>query len=519
MSEIQTTEHSSLTPLLLRCKTVIVGFMQATSLPRATPESQGISSTAISDFLEGVKERGLEFHSMMLLRHGHVVAEGWWTPYTHDKVHLLYSVSKSFTSTAVGFAMDEGLLSEDDFVTSLFPEDLPETVSEHLAAMQVRHLLSMATGHTQDTLDRMFEQGDDWTRGFLSLPPEKAPGSIFCYNNGATYMLSAIIQKVTGVKLLEYLHPRLLEPLGITHARWDENPQGINYGFSGFHTTTEAIAKLGQLYLQKGKWNGQQLLSEKWVETATRAHIPNAHPSGEDVPDWQQGYGYQFWRCQHNCYRADGAFGQFCVVMPEQDAVLAVTSATDNMQDVLDLTWTLLLPAMQDKPLNESLDEQRELLGYLSSLTLTPVKGETHSPVIQRVSGQTFNVKAESVVKTGELSKPNSGEAIQGITLHFYDHDCLLVLTDSKNEHQLKCSYNKWSLGETTFYGEPTSKIEVSGAWTNPNTFTMKIIYIETPHCLTASFHFDQESLTLKQRWNVSFGPLWLPDLVGHIKS
>jgi CubicO group peptidase (beta-lactamase class C family) len=168
-----------------------------TKLPRSTPEAQGISSAAISSFLSSIEKQGLEFHSFMLVRHGHVVAEGWWKPYSPDKVHLLYSLSKSFTSTAVGFALDEGLLSEDDVVTSFFPDDLPESVSEHLAAMHVRHVLSMATGHVEDTINRMLEISENWTKAFLSLPPEKAPGSVFTYNSGATYMLSAMIQEIT----------------------------------------------------------------------------------------------------------------------------------------------------------------------------------------------------------------------------------------------------------------------------------------------------------------------------------
>lgn len=476
-------------------------------LPRATPESQGISSLAISSFLQAAEQQGLELHSFILVRHGHVVAEGWWSPYSAERVHLLYSLSKSFTATAVGLAIAEGRLSEDDFVTSFFPKDLPETIREHLAAMRVRQVLSMATGHVEDTLDRAVKiNGDTWVKGFLSLPPEQTPGSIFCYNNGATFMLSAILQKLTGMKLLDYLRPRLLEPLGITQARWDENPQGLNLGFSGLHVTTEAIAKFGQLYLQKGVWQGKQLLSEAWVETATRKHIPCASPSGEDVPDWQQGYGYQFWMCQHDCYRADGAFGQFCVVMPKQDAVLAITSATDNMQDILDLTWTRLLPAMTDVVLADDLTSQHALQGHLADLKIAPIQGET---TVLNISGKPYRFG------------PNP-ENFRAVTLHFHDQNFSLTFSDDKGEHHVACGYNEWSRGTTTFYSpvnmfhaQPT-EVEASGAWADTNTLTVKIIYIETPHCLTMTFHFDENNLTIKRRWNVSFGPLELPTLTGN---
>jgi CubicO group peptidase (beta-lactamase class C family) len=477
-----------------------------TKLPRATPESQGIASTAITHFLTDVEKQGLEFHSFMLVRHGQVVAEGWWTPYSSERIHLLYSLSKSFSSTAVGLAIAEGRLSEDDLVTSLFPDDLPEVVSEHGAAMRVRHVLSMATGHELDTLDRI-AQNPDWVKGFLSLPPEQAPGSIFCYNNGATFMLSAIIQKLTGMKLLDYLRPRLLGPLGIT-GRWDETPQGMNLGFSGFHITAESIAKFGQLYLQKGQWQGKQLLPEAWVETATREHIPCAAPGEESTADWEQGYGYQFWRCQHNAYRGDGAFGQYCVVMPEQDAVLAINSAVQTMQAVLDLAWKHLLPAMTSTPLTEDAAARAVLSNHLANLTISPVKGKTTSPVLQAVSGQSYQLESTS-------------DNLRTVTLHFREQDCLLSLTDDKGEHQVVCGYNEWLSGTTTlpaevnmFHAHP-SKVEASGAWTDTNTFTLKIIYSETPHCLTASFSFDQETLTFKRSWNVSFGPLELPILTG----
>jgi CubicO group peptidase (beta-lactamase class C family) len=488
-----------------------------TKLPRNTPETQGISSTVISSFLKAVEQQGLELHSLMLVRHGNVVAEGWWSPYSSEKVHLLYSLSKSFTATAIGFAIAEGRLSEDDFVTSFFPDDVPETISEHLAAMQVRHILSMATGHREDTLDRAVKiNSNNWVKGFLSLAPERAPGSVFTYNNGATFMLSAIIQKLTGMKLIDYLRPRLLEPLGITQARWDENPQGINLGFSGFHVTTETIAKFGQLYLQKGIWQGQRLLSEEWVETATREHIPNISLVEDKTADWEQGYGYQFWRCQHGAYRADGAFGQYCVVMPKQDAVLAITSAVDNMQDVLDLTWTHLLPAMADARLADDSTGQDVLSSQLAKLTIASVKGQMNLPIAKTVSGKPYHFEADTLTKTSELAKPNYGDPIQNVTLHFHENECLLVIKDTKKEHHVQCGYQQWLSGKTTFYGEPTSNIDASGAWTDPSKFTLKIIYIETPHCLTLSFTFDQETLTVKQRWNVSFGPLELPVLTGN---
>ncbi|MEZ4581076.1 MAG: serine hydrolase, partial [Caldilineaceae bacterium] len=246
------------------------------------------------------------------------MAEGWWAPYAPDRIHLLYSLSKSFTSTAVGLAVAEGRLRVDDRVVDFFPDALPATISDNLAAMQVRHLLCMGTGHVQDTVGHMTtDTDDDWIRGALGVPPEQAPGSVFTYNQGATFLLSAIVQKLTGQTLVDYLQPRLFAPLGIDRTYWQQNPQGINLGFSGFHTTTDAIARLGQLYLQRGRWAGKQLLPAAWVDAASAHQIdsatPGTSPGEHQNSDWVQGYGYQFWRCRHDAYRGDGAFGQFCL--------------------------------------------------------------------------------------------------------------------------------------------------------------------------------------------------------------
>ena len=218
---------------------------------------QGISSAAITAFVKAAQKSIQSLHSFMLLRHGTVVAEGWWYPYRPEAPHMLFSLSKSFTSTAVGFAVAEGRLSVDDSVLSFFPDDAPKKVSPNLAAMQVRHLLSMSTGHDQDATERTLRRKDrNAAKAFLSLPVEHEPGTHFVYNSAASYMLSAIVQKLTGQTLLDYLTPRLFEPLGIQGATWESygNHEGVavNFGGWGLNVKTEDIARLGQLYLQKG---------------------------------------------------------------------------------------------------------------------------------------------------------------------------------------------------------------------------------------------------------------------------
>lgn len=337
-------------------------FAQQTSLPRATPESQGVSSEAILDYIQTADREVNSMHSFMLVRHGKVVAEAWWQPESPEKPHILWSLSKSFTSTAVGLAVAEGKLSIDDPVLKFFPEDAPEAPSANLKAMRVRDLLTMNAGH-QDELN--WREQADWAQAFLAHPVPHKPGTHFRYNTPATYMLSAIVQKVTGQTVLDYLTPRLFEPLEIEKPVWETSPQGISIGGYGLYLRTEDIAKFGQLYLQKGKWKGKQLIPESWIDMATSKQVSNG---SNPASDWDQGYGFQFWRCRHGAFRGDGKDGQFCIVLPEQDAVIAITAQTGNMQAELNVVWEKLLPAFHDAPLSENASAQAKLQAAISEL-------------------------------------------------------------------------------------------------------------------------------------------------------
>lgn len=313
------------------------------SLPRSTPAEQGVDSDGLDAFVAAAGARDdVELHSLMVLRRGAVVAERWWQPYAADRPHLLYSLSKSFTSTALGFAVAEGLVDLDATVLSYFPEFDAEVTDRWSRAMRVRHVAAMASGHDDETFERALVAGaGDLLLGLLRTPPDREPGTVFAYNQPCTYAVSAIVQRVSGGSLTGFLRPRLYEPLGIDAYGWRRDRTGREIGYAGLYTTTESIAKLGQLYLQDGEWQGEPVLSPEWVAEATRPHV--ATPAGQ--PDWSQGYGLQFWRSRHG-YRGDGAYGQFMLVLPEADAVVAITGQSPDMQAVLDDVWTHLLPAL-----------------------------------------------------------------------------------------------------------------------------------------------------------------------------
>lgn len=325
------------------------------NLPRAeTPKAM---AEALPRYWEAVRAAGQEVHSLMIVQRGAVIAETWMGEGAPDRLHVMHSVSKTFTATAIGFAVAEGKLRVNDKVISFFPDKLPPHPCEALQAMEIRHLLTMSTGHAVDPSGKIRNGPDTaWVKEFLAAPLALQPGEAHVYNSMASYMLSAIIQRVTGQKVIDFLSCRLFRPLGIEGVRWEESPEGINCGGWGLYVKTEDMAKLGLLFLQKGQWEGEQLLPASWIEEATRAHI-DSYPSGvtketltlnPSESDWLQGYGYQLWRCRHGAYRADGAYGQFIIVLPAEEAVIVATAHVDDMQAQLNLIWDYLLPALKE---------------------------------------------------------------------------------------------------------------------------------------------------------------------------
>ncbi|WP_228744996.1 serine hydrolase [Paenibacillus sp. S150] len=481
----------------------------ASPLPRSLPEAQGVPSTAISAFLNAMEQQQLGLHSFMLLRHGTVAAEGWWSPYRPELPHSLFSLSKSFTSTAVGLAAAEGLFSLQDKVVGFFPEDAPAEISPKLALMDISHLLMMGSGHTEDTASHMLGSEDgNWARAFLELPVLKTPGTHFLYNTGATYMLSAILQKVSGLTLLEYLEPRLFAPLGISNPTWESCPRGINAGGFGLSVTTEDIAKFGQLYLQQGMWNGRQLLSREWIASATSRQIDN-HDGSTDAgtSDWSQGYGYLFWRCRHGAYRADGAFGQFCIVMPEQDAVLAITSGSSDMQSIMNGVWEHLLPAMKTEPgdTGSGSAAAAELTALLDHLSIPPERPHSASALESVVDGNAYRLE-ENPLQLGSFA------------VSFDDSKAVLTLQAMSGEQTVTLGRGEWAESSAQILNHATNLIMASFTWTTEDKLKLTLLFVETPFCLSMEATFGESSVVLKQQFNVSMSAKDLEAVtVGHL--
>ncbi|MHB1317982.1 MAG: serine hydrolase domain-containing protein [Anaerolineae bacterium] len=480
-------------------------------LVRTTPEAVGIPSSAVSAFVAAVEAKSPGLHSFMLLRHGQVAAEAWWPPYAPRRAHMLFSLSKAFTSTAVGLAVSEGLLSVDDPVSKFFPEEMPAVVSPHLAEMTVHHLLSMNTGHHKDASESTFTPANrDLARRFLRVPVKHKPGTWFVYNTAATYMLSAIVHRLTGMPIVEYLQPRLFDPLGIAPPAWESDAQGVNMGGFGLNLKTEDIARFGQMLLQKGRWGDRQLVPAAWVEAASSYHSDNSIRGGN--PEWTQGYGYQFWLCRHGAYRGDGAFGQYCLVMPAQDAVLAITSGIGDMQPPLDAVWDHLLPAMADAPLKVDATASRALSRQLAGLKIAPQEGSATSPVAAWIAGRPYAIDPNrAVVRRLRVDLDASGGT--------------LTVRDRSGSHTVTFAVGAWAEGATTLNVQTRrsappaveNPVAASAAWTAPDTLAIKLCYVTTPFIAMLTLHFDGDTVAASYITNVGFGPGGAIEMVGKV--
>ena len=331
-------------------------------LPRGKASAQ--MDSAFENYLKAVADSAEDLHSIIVLQHGKVLEEKQIAP---DTAHIMNSVSKTFTSTAVGFAIHEGLLSLDDKIVDIFPESVPAEPQERLSAITIRHLLTMNSGHGKDPTYAVRVNDSDWVQAFMEWPIEFDPGTCYCYNSLGTYILSAAVQKVTGEKVVDYLETRLWQPLGIEKPFWQESPQGINTGGWGLYLHTEDLARMGLCLLNGGKFRGRQVIPADWVAEMSANQVPSAGAglnemqvkaiqADESNPfrtyfdpeksDWLQGYGYQMWRCRHNAFRADGANGQYIIVIPDKDAVIVTTAHIQNMGQELNLIWDYLLPVL-----------------------------------------------------------------------------------------------------------------------------------------------------------------------------
>lgn len=469
-------------------------------LARSTPEEQGVSSAAILAFMDEVAAADLELHSFMLMRNRHVIAEGWWWPYRADRVHITHSLTKSVTAVAVGLAVDEGRFGLQDKVASFFPEFVPANASANLRAMTVSDLLTMRCGHDQETSGSLWRPiQTSWVAEFFKIPVVHAPGTHFQYTSAASYMLSAIVSKTTGVSMADYLKPRFFEPMGITRWQWDTSPGGISPGGNGLSWNTAASLKLGALHAQLGQWNGNRVLSEKWARAATTKQADG---------DEDGAYGYQWWMGPDSAYYALGLFTQMTVVFPKHDTTLAVFSAIKGSKKFKPLVWKHFPAALGSAKLPDSA-ASKQLAQRTAQLHLLPTLTRTDSPLTAKLDGNKLKVQAND-------------QSVQWISFDFIEGACTYRMGDADGEHEITAGLAEYLEQHTSMTGHrlhheyrPKSQAVVAGArWLGPNRLEMTWQFVETAFRDTVLCTFNANSVTVDRSVNLNSAETQLPQLI-----
>ena len=457
---------------------------QTNELPRSTPEEQGVPSKALVALFDSLHALPLtDMHAVVVMRHGKVIGEMYPKPYAPEYRHTMYSCSKTFVGIAVGLAIEDNRLRLDDRVAAIFPELLPDSVSKDLADMTVRHLLTMASGVKPDW--NMRSRGKEWIRTFLSKPVE-APGTKYAYDSMVSYMLAAVVQKVTGKKLTEYLQERVFTPMNVTEWAWEESPEGVNTGGWGVHIQPESLAKFGQLILNEGRWEGKQLVSAEWIREMCKKH----RETGREV------YGYHIWHCggHDGAVRADGALGQYVISVLDKDMVVVMTEATlGNGRDQRRLIWDVLLPHIQDESLPANKKDYQKLLKKQEGYKLAEVKGKASSAFASNWENKTI-----------ELSKNTFGW--KSLKLNFGKKEVTMTVTETSGKtYELTFGYQQWMT--TTFDAYPPYSITpvdrfkglegpyyASGsyAWISKEELQLKAHYVNWVSALEITFRLDE---------------------------
>ena len=452
---------------------------QVNDLPRSTPEAEGIKSLAVSKMFATLTSLpNTDIHHVMILRHGKVVAELHPYPYKAIYGHAIYSCSKSYVSMAIGIAIEENRLRLTDRVASFFPGQLPDTISSNLAAMTIRNLLTMTSGILPDWEMRNYKS--NWIESYLSKPVN-SPGKNFYYDSMSTFLLSAIIQKVTGMKTLDYLKSRLFTPMNITEVGWEESPDGINTGGWGLHLQCESQAKFGLLLLNDGYWKGNRLIPTEWIKEAAAKQVNNLQNTANLKPtDSNQGYGYQLWRCKYpGAFRIDGALGQFTVIIPDKDMVVVINgNCIGETYNQLNAIWDILIPGVTGLPMKPG-KEYDNLLKLCKNSCLKTPAGKKDSNISGKVTGRNI-ILQDNKHGIRSLMIENSGNSY---ILH--------VSEKNGKKYTIPFNYNNWSCFTTD--NQPPYSINalsrfkglagnynVAGAyaWTGRNTLELKAHYV-----------------------------------------
>lgn len=449
------------------------------------PEHMGISPVSILHFLERLEEYRLCMHSFVLVRHGAIVSEGYWAPYTAQSQQRLYSASKSFVGMAVGLLVQDGYVRLDDPIIQYFPDKVIKQPHPYTEQMTIRNLLTMSTVHTRTATQIV--PHPDLIKAFFNVSPSHRPGTVFNYDTGATVVLSALVERCTRLPLLEYLRMKVLHKIGFSEEATCQKIGGVSHGGSGILCTAHDLAKFGLLCLQQGNWYGFQLVNKDYMRLATSKQIDT---SFSQPGHGAYGYGYQFWRTAHNGFACFGMGGQLAICLPEENLVLATTADTMENPGGVDLIfhafWDTIYQDLHSESLPEDPEASARLYEKISALRVIHVEGEPDSPMALTVGGRRFLLD-ENPSCYRELSVGFGP-----------DYGTLEYVTET-GSHELKFGFGH---NVHQLFPEPSLECLASGAWTDPSTLMIRV-YITDQNLgsLQLLLHFSEDgSLTLSSR-------------------
>lgn len=479
---------------------------------RVTPESVGVSSGIVEWLLDQLESGFTEPHGLMLMRHGKIFAEGWWNPYAPGIRHGEQSHSKTYAATAVGIACTEGLLNLEEKIIDIFPEEAPANPSEYLQQLKVKHVLCMGCG-----MDEMPRPTENWIRDFLHTPVLHEPGTTYMYNSVGSTLLGAIVRKKTGLGLHEYLKPRLYDKIGIfgdNHV-WMCMPDGMEVGGGGLYAATEDNLRLMKLYADGGIWEGERILSEGYVEKAVSLQNESATESVHNPEAYDNflGYGYQIWMCKpKGVYRADGAMGQFTIVVPDMDMIIAITenaSGAHWAQKTLDTMWEFLTKLKESPAVEANPAAAEKLQKRMRALSLPAPVYAPYSPMASELQEKVFRVDGGSLYFTNSgamqiMAGGPAEDAVERFHFRFTEDTAVLYWKAGETEESLVIAMDgsrRWNYLKEEFVKQTLA----SGFWKTENIFVMHLRRIETCCEDVYSFTFSGNTVTIDKDTNMLF--------------
>ena len=477
----------------------------------ASPEELGIRSGDVMAYLDDLEASDTEMHGLMIMRHGKLCAQGWWAPFGPGIRHGLQSHTKTYAATAVGIAYTEGILRLDERIIDIFPEESPRDPSENLKLLTVRDVLCMGCG-----MDTMPPPSRDWIREFLHTPVNHRPGTTYMYNSTGSTLLGAIVRAKTGLGLHDYLKPRLFDKIGIDadNLRWARMPDGMEVGGGGLWATTEDNLRLLKLYADGGVWEGERILAEDYVRLATTSQNDSASEAAVNPPatDNFLGYGFQIWMCKpEGAYRADGAMGQFTIVLPGQDMIIAITETAPGAhwaQRTLDITWDFAAKVTASEPLPEDPEAYARLTAKLGSLNVGNPPCQPCSPVIDRICGKTFRMTSGVFGPFGGNFMSGEGpDPLTEFSFTFDNYGCLWhIVTASGRQEDIRVGTGGLRLTNILGKEEDATQLYLAhGSWTADDSFELRCRWLET--CLEDiyTFRFEGDRVTITAANNSPF--------------